>query len=143
MAIDQGTNLFSPISSVTSVALLDENGLAMLASCNTTPETQAATYQKGCVMIRTDNGTMYQNTGTTASPSWTLNGVGSVGPTGATGYTGPTSTGPTGYTGFTGPLGATGATGYTGPDVTGPTGYTGPLGATGTTGYTGYTGYTA
>jgi len=82
----------------------------MLVSCDTTPETQAATYQVGCILIRTDNGTLYSMTGTTASPSWTLNGVGSVGPTGATGYSG--YTGRTGYTGYTGP---TGYTGYTGP----------------------------
>lgn len=119
-----GTNYFTPISSHTNVALTDPNGLAMLVSCDTTPETQAGVYQVGCVLIRTDNATMYQMTGTTASPSWTVNGVGAMGPTGYTGYTGPAVTGPTGATG------AAGATGYTG--------YTGPIGATGYTGYTGY-----
>lgn len=139
-----GTNFFTPISSVTDVAFVDQSGLALLAKCNTTPETQADTYQKGCVMLRTDNGTMYQNTGTSASPTWTVNGVGALGPTGPTGYTGPAVTGPTGYTG------PQGATGYTGPigttGYTGPTGFTGPQGATGDTGPigpTGYTGYTA
>lgn len=108
--------MFTALSSHTSVALVDQNQLAMLVSCDTTPETQANTYQVGCLCLRTDNGTMYSMTGTSASPSWTLNGVGSVGPTGPTGYTGTTGyTGFTGYTGYTGRTGYTGYTGYTGP----------------------------
>lgn len=87
----------------------------MLVSCDTTPETQANVYQVGCILINITDGTTYVNTGTSASPTWTLNGVGAVGPTGYTGYIGPT-----GYTGY----GATGYTGYTG--TTGYTGYTGP-----------------
>ncbi len=96
-----GTNFFFPISSVTDVAFTDANGLAYFAKCNTTPETQANQYGVGCLMIRTDNGSLYSNTGTSAIPVWTLNGTGGVGPTGATGYTG--YTGRTGYTGYTGP----------------------------------------
>ena len=134
-----GTNFFTPISSTCDVALTNAAGEAMLAQCTGVPPATASTFGVGCIMIRYDNGTCYQNTGTYASPTWTLNGVGSVGPTGPTGYTGPAITGPTGYTG---PQGATGYTGYTGPAVTGPTGYTGDIGATGPTGYTGYTGYT-
>lgn len=98
MAISEGTNLFTPISSITSVALTDANGLAMLASTTTTPATTANTFQKGCLMIRTDNGTVYQNTGTSASPTWSINNVGVTGPTGATGP-GTGATGPTGPTG--------------------------------------------
>ena len=126
-----GTNFFTPLptSTHTSVALVDINGLAMLVSCDTTPETQASVYSIGCVLIRTDNGTMYQNTGTVAIPVWTVNGTGAAGPTGPTGYSGYTGPSVTGSTGYTGPLGVTGYTGYTGPSVTGPTGYTG---------YTGY-----
>ncbi len=123
-----GTGVFTPISAHTNVGLVDPSGLALLVTCDTTAETQASVYSIGCILIRTDNGTQYQNTGTVASPVWTLNGVGSVGPTGPTGYTGPAVTGPTGYTGYTG------FTGYTGP--------AGAAGATGPTGYTGYTGYT-
>jgi hypothetical protein len=122
-----GTNFGVSISTVTSVYFTDGTGLALLVTVNTTPETtQAGTYQKGCIAIRTDNGTMYQMTGTTASPSWTVNGVGSVGPTGPTGFTGPAITGPTGYSGYSGYTGYTGTTGYTG--YTGPTGYTGYTG---------------
>lgn len=119
-----GTNLFVPISTICDVALDGIDGLAYLAKCTTTPPTTAGIFGVGCLMIRTDNGTLYQNTGTTASPSWTLNNVGITGPTGYTGTTG--------YTGYTGP------SGYTG--YTGPTGYTGYTGRTGYTGYTGYTG---
>jgi len=107
-----GINPGWPISADTTVYVEDSTGLALVVTCDTTPETQAATYQVGCLCIRTDNGTLYQMTGTTASPSWTINGVGSVGPTGPTGYTGPSVTGATGYTGYTG---RTGYTGYTGP----------------------------
>lgn len=96
-----GINPGWPISSATTTYITDSSGLALFVTVNTTPETQVGTYQVGCIAIRTDNGTQYQMTGTTASPSWTLNGTGSVGPTGATGYTG--YTGRTGYTGYTGP----------------------------------------
>lgn len=113
MAAKAGTGLFTPISAHTNVALVDPNGLAMLVSCDTTPETQANVYQVGCLLIRTDNAALYSMTGTSASPSWTVNGTGAAGATGPTGYTGPTSTG---------------ATGYTGPAITGPTGYTGYTG---------------
>ena len=135
MSSPSGTNFFTPISATCDVALTDRDGNAMLAQCAAVPPTTANIFAIGCIMIRQDNGTMYQNTGTVASPTWTLNGVGAVGPTGATGYTGPSITG---YTGYTGPQGL--ATGYTGP--TGYTGYTGPS-VTGYTGPTGYTGYTA
>jgi hypothetical protein len=103
-----GTNFFTPLpgSTHTSIAFVDQNGLAMSATCDTTPETQANVYQKGCILQRTDTGGVYQNTGTSASPTWTLNQT-ATGPTGLTGPTGPT--GPA--TGVTGPTGATGPTG--------------------------------
>ncbi len=105
-----GANFAAPISSHTTGFLTDANNLFILVTCDTTPETtQANVYQKGCLCIRTDNGTIYSMTGTSASPSWTVNGTGATGPTG-----------PTGYTGYTGGIGATGYTGYTG--------YTGPGG---------------
>ncbi|MGH7249356.1 MAG: hypothetical protein ACREGC_00095 [Minisyncoccia bacterium] len=107
-----GTNFGWAISSHTQAYFTDASGLLLFVVVDTTPETQANVYQVGCLAIRTDNGTLYQMTGTSASPSWTINGVGSAGPTGPTGYTGPAVTGATGYTG---PLGATGYTGYTGP----------------------------
>lgn len=95
-----GTNFGWKISDHTYAVLQDPTGtgLLLLVTCDTTPETQADTYMVGCLLLRTDNGTLYSMTGTSASPSWTVNGTGGVGPTGATGYTGRT-----GYTGYTGP----------------------------------------
>lgn len=135
-----GSNFWATLTDGAEAALTQADGNATgnsgqgvyLAKCSGVPPTTADIYEKGCLMIRTDNGTQYQNTGTLASPTWTLNGTGAVGPTG-----------PAGPTGFTGPIGATGTTGYTGNlGPTGPTGYTGPQGATGTTGYTGDVGST-
>lgn len=96
MATDLGTNLSAAISSHTSIILTDANKLAVFVTCDTTPETQANVYQKACLCLRTDNGTIYQMNGTSASPSWTLNST-VTGATGLTGVTGPT--GPTGPTG--------------------------------------------
>ncbi len=99
-----GINPGTPISAATTVYVTDSTGLALLVTCNTTPETtQTSTYQTGCICLRTDNGSLYTMTGTPASPAWTLNGTGAAGATGPTGYTGPSSTGATGYTGYTGP----------------------------------------
>lgn len=66
-----GTNLFAEVTGHTDVCLTDESGLAVLAKCDQAGEVQADTYQVGCLLIRTDNGTLYQNTGTVASPVWT------------------------------------------------------------------------
>lgn len=102
-----GTNFFVAISAITDSALVDSNGLVVFAKCNSVPETTAGIYSPGALMIRTDTPSLYQNTGTTASPVWTINGTGAAGATGPTGYTGLT-----GYTGYTG---YTGFTGFTGP----------------------------
>lgn len=77
-----GTNFFTPISSTCWVALTEEdvssvNGqLAMLAKCTGVPPTTANVFEHGCLMNRTDSGAgvnaLYQNTGTAASPVWTL-----------------------------------------------------------------------
>ena len=176
----KGTNLFVAISSTCWVALTEQEGQsgsngneqpAMLAKCDGVPPVTTRVFGVGCLMQRTDNGSLYTNTGTFVTPIWTLAGTGALGSTGYTGYTGYTgpggaasstgSTGPagsigatgaTGYTGTigsTGPAGAAASTGATGPNgldgATGATGYSGPAGAassTGATGYTGPTGYT-
>jgi hypothetical protein len=95
-----GTNFFTPISTVTSIALTDPNGLAMLASANTTGETQANTYQIGCILIRIDAGTWYVNSGTVAIPVWTIAGTGSTGASGFSGKSGFSGT--SGYSGTSG-----------------------------------------
>ncbi len=77
-----GTNLFSPVSSVADAALVDSTnvannqGLVYFAKCTGVPATTANLYAHGCLMNRTDSGTgvaaLYQNTGSSASPVWTL-----------------------------------------------------------------------
>jgi hypothetical protein len=102
MSTSLGTNLSSPLSAHTNIFLTDNNGLAIFVTCDTTPETtQANVYQKACLCLRTDNGTIYQMNGTSASPTWALNST-VAGVTGPTGATGP-GTGATGPTGPTGP----------------------------------------
>ena len=113
-----GSNFGVPISSATNVWFSGQDGLALLIVVNTAPESQANTYSKGCLALRTDTGTLYQNTGSSDTPTWTVNGVGAQGPTG------PTGPSVTGYTGYSG---------YSGPSTTGYTGYSG---------YSGYTGHT-
>ena len=109
-----GTNFFTSVTSTLDIGLTDKNNLAYLAKCVGAAPTTANLFAVGCIMIR-DNGSWYCNTGTSASPVWTLNGTGAAGATGPTGYTGPLgTTGPTGYTGRTGYTGYTGPTVYTG-----------------------------
>ncbi len=105
-----GSNFGTPISSHTTGYLTDPTNLFILVTCDTTPETtQLGTYQVGCLLIRTDNGTMYQMTGTTANPSWSANGTGARGSQGSAG-----SLGSTGATGPTGPPGSQGSQGSQG-----------------------------
>jgi hypothetical protein len=66
-----GTNLFTPVTSSLKIALTETSGLAMLVSADAALPTTASTFQIGCLGIRTDNGTLYQNTGTVAVPVWT------------------------------------------------------------------------
>jgi len=75
-----GTNIKSQISSTLWFREIDENGLALSGVCTGVPPTTAGLFQHGCLIIRTDSGTgnkaVYENTGSTASPSWDL--VGSI-----------------------------------------------------------------
>jgi len=107
-----GSNFFTSISSITDIALTGSDGLAYFAKCNTTPETIAGVFGVGCLMIRTDNGSQYQNTGTTASPIWSLNGTGARGSQGSMGSLG--STGPQGTQGTQGSIGPQGSQGSQG-----------------------------
>lgn len=71
-----GSNLFSVVSDTLQIALTDETGLAVLARCLGAAPTTANVFQHGCLILRVDSGdgvgAMYQNTGTSAVPSWTL-----------------------------------------------------------------------
>lgn len=69
-----GTNFFSKLSGTVDVALTDALGKAVLAKCTGSIPTTADTFQKGCVMLKTDAATatvgLYTNTGTLATPVW-------------------------------------------------------------------------
>ena len=54
------------------------------APTNGTSGTKAGRAGKGSLLLRTDNGSMYQNTNTKASPTWTLIGTVSAGSVGTT-----------------------------------------------------------
>ena len=102
-----GSNFGSTLSDGSTAYLTNADGVSgndtgavIFASCPGAAPATANIYAPGCLMIRLDTKALYQNTGTTASPTWTLNGTG---------------TGATGGTGGTGATGATGATGPTGP----------------------------
>lgn len=92
-----GTGLGAAISAATTVYLTDASNLAVFVATDGEPETTANVFAVGCLALDTTNGAIYQNTGTSASPTWSINAsaaTGVTGPTGATGATGPT--GPSG-----------------------------------------------
>lgn len=66
----------TPLNSTCNLLQGDAAGYAILATCTGTPPTTADIFQHGCLMYRTDSGTgtaaVYQNTGSTAVPSWVL-----------------------------------------------------------------------
>ena len=82
-----GTNFYTPISATCWIALTEaENATlgvqrAMLAKCLGTPPTTANTFEHGCLMTQTDSSgaALYENTGTFASPTWTLVGTSAPG----------------------------------------------------------------
>lgn len=78
MVTKNGSNFFSDISSTLSIALTDGNNFAIFAKCVGAPPTTAGIFAHGCLIIRTDSGTnnssIYENKGTSASPSWSLIG---------------------------------------------------------------------
>jgi len=75
-----GSNLFAKLSDTCNIALVDATGLAVFAQCTGAPPTTANIFQRGCVILRTDNSTAYFNSGSVASPSWTSAGGGGGGP---------------------------------------------------------------
>lgn len=83
-----GTDYSTLLLGTTYVSLTDSSNLAILANCTGTPDTTAGLYQHGCLMMQTDSGTgsnaIYQNTGSSAVPAWSLLDTG-------TGFTLPTT----------------------------------------------------
>lgn len=81
-----GTDLFAALNSTTGIALTNKgsNGLAILAKSNTlTLDTTANVYDVGCLMFCVAaGGGLYENTGTSAAPVWTLISATNAGLTG-------------------------------------------------------------
>lgn len=78
-----GTNLGAEVVSgtlwireVSPIVEVDGTQLAISAACVGTPPTTADTFAHGCLIIQLDNSgeNVSENTGTSASPSWTLLG---------------------------------------------------------------------
>lgn len=71
-----GTNIKSALTSTVDAREIDENGLIITAMCTGAPPTTANTFVHGAMITRTDSGTgtagVYQNTGSSAVPAWTL-----------------------------------------------------------------------
>lgn len=83
-----GTDFYTlmPIQTAEHYAgLVDELGYVLSGKFDTaaTPDTTTNTFQKGCLMVKTDalNGVaaVYQNTGTLVAPAWTLMDVAGAG----------------------------------------------------------------
>ena len=71
-----GTNLFATFTSTVEVALTDKSGNCELVKCTAANIPSAvAGYAIGCILIATDTGAQYYNTGTAASCTFTLQGT--------------------------------------------------------------------
>lgn len=98
----EGTNFYTKMAGQTAnhySAFTDTLGKVLIGKFDTaaTPDTTAGKFQKGCLMTKTDAGggssAVYQNTGTLASPTWTLLDVAGGGG-GITELTGDVTAGP-------------------------------------------------
>jgi hypothetical protein len=73
-----GTNFLSAVTSTLNAELIDENGLIRTGNCVGVPPTTANLFVHGALITRTDSGTgnkaLYENVGSSASPSWNLVG---------------------------------------------------------------------
>lgn len=73
-----GTNFYTQVTSTLWSAFTDESGLITVGKCLGAPPTTAGLFAHGAQLIRSDSGTgnkaLYENVGSTASPSWNLLG---------------------------------------------------------------------
>ena len=104
-----GTSFSSKVATGLYADLTDENGLIILGHSTGAVTGGANLFAKGAIVIRTDTGALYQNTGTSASPTWTANLAGGTGAAGAQGAQGAQGAGPQGTQGPQGAQGAQGA----------------------------------
>lgn len=83
-----GTNFFAALNPNVNIAFTNEFGYAIVANCIENPNVvaiQPNLFVTGCLMLRTDitsGNNIYSNTGTLASPIWTLIGTGGGGGSG-------------------------------------------------------------
>lgn len=81
--VNQGSNIFGPVTSTLDACLTDSSGLIYFGKCTGAPPATAHIFAHGCLLIRTDSGTnnpaLYENIGSSASPSFNLVGAVSAG----------------------------------------------------------------
>lgn len=71
-----GTNILAQVTSTLWIRETNTDGLALSAQCTGVPPTTANVFAKGCLIVQTDasSNAVYENVGTSASPSWNLLG---------------------------------------------------------------------
>ena len=78
-----GTSLAAPHPTIANLfpMVTDQfnSNLILFGYCNGSPDTTAGVYEHGCLLVQIDSGTgnkaVYENTGSSASPSWNLIGA--------------------------------------------------------------------
>jgi hypothetical protein len=101
------------------VLLDDTNGANLISCAATAVPSGKAGYNKGCLLIETTNGYLYQNTASVTSCTFTLRATGTSGASGAAGSSGVSGgVGTSGVSGAVGTSGATGASGASGKSGT-------------------------
>jgi len=76
--MEQGTNFQASVNSTLTAEFIGPDGLMTKGYCTGVPPTTASLFAHGCIITRTDSGTgnkaVYENVGSSASPSWNLLG---------------------------------------------------------------------
>ena len=98
----------------------DTNGANLVTSAATAVPSGKAGYNKGCLLIETTNGYLYQNTGSVTSCTFTLRATGTSG-----------ASGTAGVSGASGKSGVAGVSGASGAGSSGASGASGAVGASG------------
>lgn len=104
-----GTNFFTDKTSAIQVALTDGDDNAVFVKCaaGSIPSGTAG-YAVGCMLIATDTGAWYSNTGSVTSCSFVINGTGASGYSGTSGFSGISGYSGSGISGYSGKSGYSG-----------------------------------
>jgi hypothetical protein len=99
----------------TVVSLItDGNGDVLIGGCTTVPSSKTG-YAAGGLLIKTNDGTLYQNTGSKTSCTFTLRATGQSGYSAPSGYSAKSGySGPSGYSAISGYSGYSATSGYSG-----------------------------